>query len=116
MTPSIDPDSLAERKWSGSVVVSPACPISTISFSAIDEWNTTVAMNWSIIEYCGLSENSSCGYCKSSRRRSALGTENGVDEDTDQGHSASFGTWHVTCARLAAKSLFATPESIRWHC
>ncbi|KAK5980841.1 Arginyl-tRNA--protein transferase 1 [Trichostrongylus colubriformis] len=49
-------------------------------------------VNWSIVEYCGLTENSSCGYCKNSGRKSSLGTESCVeDTDDDEGNSASFG-------------------------
>uniref|UniRef100_W6NNZ4 Arginyl-tRNA--protein transferase 1 n=1 Tax=Haemonchus contortus TaxID=6289 RepID=W6NNZ4_HAECO len=48
-------------------------------------------VSWSIIEYCGLAENSSCGYCKNSGRKSSLGTENGIEDTDDEGNSVSFG-------------------------
>ncbi|RCN40472.1 Arginine-tRNA-protein transferase [Ancylostoma caninum] len=47
-------------------------------------------VKWSIIEYCGLTEKSSCGYCKNAGHKASLGTENGV-EDPDEGDSVSFG-------------------------
>ncbi|VDM72704.1 unnamed protein product [Strongylus vulgaris] len=47
-------------------------------------------VKWSIIEYCGLTEKSSCGYCKNAGHKASLGTGNGVD-DTDEGDSVSFG-------------------------
>ncbi|EYB82712.1 hypothetical protein Y032_0352g3249 [Ancylostoma ceylanicum] len=47
-------------------------------------------VKWSIIEYCGLAEKSSCGYCKNAGHKASLGTENGV-EDPDEGDSVSFG-------------------------
>ncbi|KAK6728487.1 hypothetical protein RB195_005867 [Necator americanus] len=49
-------------------------------------------VKWSIIEYCGLTEKSSCGYCKNAGHKASLGTENGVD-DPDEGDSVSFGIW-----------------------
>ncbi|WKX89494.1 hypothetical protein Q1695_008839 [Nippostrongylus brasiliensis] len=51
-------------------------------------------VNWSIVEYCGLSEKSRCGYCKNTRQRASLGEEDG--NNADEGHSYSFGCFgHV---------------------
>ncbi|KHJ89068.1 Arginine-tRNA-protein transferase [Oesophagostomum dentatum] len=52
-------------------------------------------VKWSIIEYCGLTEKSSCGYCKNAGHKASLGTENEVD-DPDEGDSVSFGLWAHT--------------------
>ncbi|CAJ0592543.1 unnamed protein product [Cylicocyclus nassatus] len=49
-------------------------------------------VKWSIIEYCGLTENSSCGYCKNAGHKASLGTESGI-VDPDEGDSVSFGVW-----------------------
>ncbi|VDL61776.1 unnamed protein product [Nippostrongylus brasiliensis] len=38
-------------------------------------------VNWSIVEYCGLSEKSRCGYCKNTRQRASLGEEDGNNAD-----------------------------------